>query len=80
MASYPVMFTLRDTVSGNGFLAGITLTGRALMKREDDEKWWIYGVRPAAIARVAALRKKRSCVSEMHTRTSCMISRIVVHL
>lgn len=50
MANYPVMFTLRDTVSGNGFLAGITLTGRALMMREKDGKWWMYGVRPGAIA------------------------------
>ncbi|MGB6876283.1 MAG: hypothetical protein WBD87_09645 [Candidatus Acidiferrales bacterium] len=49
MMNYPVMFTLRDAVSGNDFLAGITLSGRALMMREDN-KWWIYGVRPAAIA------------------------------
>lgn len=50
MTDYPVMFTLRDTVSGNGFLAGVTLTGRALMRKEDDGKWWVYGVRPGAIA------------------------------
>jgi hypothetical protein len=54
MANYPVMFTLRDAVSGNGFLAGITLSGRGLMKREDDGKWWLYGVRPAAIAESGA--------------------------
>jgi len=47
--NHPIMITLRDTVSGGGFLAGITLYGRALMRREDD-KWWMYGVRPAAIA------------------------------
>ena len=50
MPDYPVMFTVRDTVSGNGFLAGITLTGRALMTREADGKWWVYGVRPGALA------------------------------
>ena len=50
MANYPVMFTLRDTVSGNGFLAGVTLTGWALMTKESDGKWWVYGVRPGAIA------------------------------
>jgi len=49
MTDYPVMFTVRDTVSGNGFLAGVTLTGRAIMCLEDG-KWWVYGVRPAAIA------------------------------
>lgn len=54
MAQYPVMFTLRDAVSGNGFLAGITLSGRALMMREGDGKWWLYGVRPGAIAESGA--------------------------
>jgi hypothetical protein len=45
MADYPVMFTVRDTVSGSGFLAGVTLTGRAIMTQEDG-KWWVLGVRP----------------------------------
>lgn len=44
------MFTFQDAVSGDGFLAGITLYGRALMVQEDDGKWWMYGVRPAAMA------------------------------
>jgi hypothetical protein len=50
MADYPVMFTIRDVVSGNGYLAGVTLSGRAVMCKEDDGKWWVYGVRPGAIA------------------------------
>jgi hypothetical protein len=49
MTHYPLMFTWRDVVSGNGYLAGVTLYGRVLMTREDD-KWWTYGVRPGAIA------------------------------
>jgi len=49
MPAYPLMFTFRDAVSGNGFLAGVTLSGRALMVHEDDT-WWLYGVRPGAIA------------------------------
>lgn len=44
------MITLQDAISGDGFLAGITLSGRALMRKEDDEKWWMYGVHPAGIA------------------------------
>jgi len=48
---YPVMFTVRDVISGNGYLAGVTLSGRAIMCREaEDGKWWVYGVRPSAIA------------------------------
>jgi hypothetical protein len=49
MSCHPLLFTLRDTISGYGFLAGITLSGRALMVHEDD-KWWMYGVRPGGIA------------------------------
>lgn len=48
-AEYPLIFTYRDAISGNGFLAGVTVTGRALMLKEDS-KWWMYGVRPAGLA------------------------------
>lgn len=47
---HPLILTLQDAISGNGFLAGITLTGRALMQKEDDGKWWMYGIRPGGIA------------------------------
>src|ERR1700733_14009992 len=50
MTHYPLMFTFRDAVSGNGFLAGITLSGRALIVKENQDEWCVYGVRPAAIA------------------------------
>src|SRR5580658_7291738 len=47
--NHPLMFTVREVVSGNGFLVGVTLSGRALMVQEDGE-WWMYGVRPGGIA------------------------------
>jgi len=50
MANYPLMFTLRNVINGEGFLAGVTLSGRALMVKEDDGNWWMYGVRPGAMA------------------------------
>ncbi len=50
MSHYPLMFTFRDAVSGDGFLAGVTLSGRALMVKEGENEWCVYGVRPAAIA------------------------------
>ncbi len=50
IAQHPLIFTLRDAISGDGFLAGITLSGRALMEQGDDGKWWMYGVRPGALA------------------------------
>jgi hypothetical protein len=50
MAEYPVMFTFQDVVSGNGFLAGINLCGRALICKEADDAWWTYGIHPGGIA------------------------------
>src|ERR1700756_2007962 len=50
MPDYPMMFTVRDTVTGSGYLAGVTLSGNALLCREEDGKWWFYGVRPGAIS------------------------------
>jgi len=50
LKEHPIMITLQNAISGDGFLAGITLYGRALMRKEDDGKWWMYGVRPAGIA------------------------------
>lgn len=49
MPDYPVMFTIKDTIAGNGFLAGVTMSGRATI-RPDDGKWWVYGVCPGGIA------------------------------
>ena len=50
LREHPILITLSDTVSGDGFLAKVTMSGRTLMRQEDDGKWWMYGVRPAAIA------------------------------
>ncbi len=50
LKNHPILITLQDTISGEGFLARITLSGRTLMRQEQDGKWWMYGVRPAAIA------------------------------
>jgi predicted RNase H-like HicB family nuclease len=50
LKDHPILITLQDTISGDGFLARITVSGRTLMRQEEDGKWWMYGVRPAAIA------------------------------
>jgi hypothetical protein len=50
LKEHPLMVTLQDSITGDGFAARITLSGRALMRMEDDGKWWMYGVRPAGIA------------------------------
>jgi hypothetical protein len=46
---HPLVFTLQDVVTGCGFLAGIVVTGKAVMEHEDG-KWWMYGVCPGAVA------------------------------
>ncbi len=51
MADYPLVYTTKVTVTGDGFLASVTINGRALLTNEEgDENWWMLGVRPAAIA------------------------------
>lgn len=49
-ASYPLVFGFRDAIEGNGFLAGVAISGRALMVHEGEDGWWLYGVTPAGIA------------------------------
>jgi hypothetical protein len=50
LKDHPILITLQDTISGDGFLARVTMSGRTLMRHEEDGKWWMYGVRPAALA------------------------------
>jgi hypothetical protein len=55
MTHYPIIFTLRDPVVGRGFLAGVEVNGRALMRKED-EGFWIDGVNPGAVSAGGASR------------------------
>ncbi len=45
---YPLLFAYKDCIAGNGFIASVVVSGRALMFREDGD-WWMSGVQPAAI-------------------------------
>ena len=47
---YPLLFTYRDTLFGNGFLVEVqAINGRALCVREEDA-YWIYGINPGGMA------------------------------
>ncbi|MFP3941186.1 MAG: hypothetical protein ACOC7L_01430 [Acidobacteriota bacterium] len=48
MTMYPILFNVRDPVVGKGFLAGVAVDGRALM-REEEDGYWIDGVFPGAV-------------------------------
>lgn len=54
MANYPLIFTLRELVTGKGYLAGVRIQGKALMVDEGDDGWWAYGVQPGGLAGTGA--------------------------
>jgi hypothetical protein len=48
---YPLLFTYRDTLFGNGFVVEVQATnGRALCVRESDDEYWVYGINPGGMA------------------------------
>ena len=49
MTRYPILFGFQDLIAGNGFVAGVTVNGRALLVDEEDG-YWMYGVNPGGIA------------------------------
>jgi hypothetical protein len=48
MTSYPLLFSRRELVEGNGFVAGVALHGRLLLTDEGGESW-VEGVNPGGI-------------------------------
>ena len=48
MNVYPLVFGIRDAVAGRGFLAGVSIQGRALLEFEDG-RWWVSGVEPGGV-------------------------------
>jgi len=45
----PLLFTFKQFVIGKGFIAGVTMSGRALLEEEETEVW-ISGIAPVGIA------------------------------
>ena len=50
MKSYPIVFSFRDPIVGNGFVAGVEIVGRAVLTEEDDGDVWVFGVQPGGVA------------------------------
>ncbi|RPH54376.1 hypothetical protein EHM82_06955 [bacterium] len=46
---YPLLFGFKDLIAGNGFFAGVTVAGRALLADEGGG-FWMYGVNPGGVA------------------------------
>ncbi len=49
MKPYPLIFTFRDMLAGNGFVAEVYMRGHVLLGDEGDG-FWTYGVQPGGIA------------------------------
>ena len=45
MTRYPILFGYRDLVVGNGFVASVHVSGRALIE-EDNDGVWMIGINP----------------------------------
>ncbi|HZF08856.1 MAG TPA: hypothetical protein VFE33_08715 [Thermoanaerobaculia bacterium] len=49
MTHYPLLFGRRELLEGNGFIARVSVSGRALLADEDGE-FWVEGVSPGGLA------------------------------
>ena len=49
MTHYPLLFGRRELLEGNGFIARVSVSGRALLVDEEGE-FWMEGVSPGGLA------------------------------
>lgn len=49
MTHYPLLFGRRELVEGDGFVASVVVSGRAVLTEEDGE-FWVEGVTPGGFA------------------------------
>ncbi len=50
MKLYPLVFSFRDLIAGNGYVATVAMDGRVVLAEEDDQDIWMFGVQPGGIA------------------------------
>lgn len=50
MTRYPIVFTYRELIVGNGFVATVESTGRCLMEDFGDSDVWVSGVHPSGFS------------------------------
>ncbi len=62
VANYPLLFGRRELVEGNGFVARVAVSGRALLVDENEE-CWIEGVNPGGFA--ATGKSPREALAEL---------------
>jgi len=47
---YPLVFSFRDIIAGNGFVAIVAMDGRVVLAEEGAQDIWMFGVQPGGIA------------------------------
>ena len=50
MTLYPLFFTFKELVYGDGFVAECAIRGRALAVQEEEREWWFNGIEPGGLA------------------------------
>ncbi|MFL6195159.1 MAG: hypothetical protein ACJ75H_13375 [Thermoanaerobaculia bacterium] len=50
MALYPLLFSRRELIEGDGFVAGVSVSGRALLEDEGESEFWVEGVNPGGLS------------------------------
>ena len=50
MTRYPIVYTYRDLIAGNGFVATVETTGRCLMEDFGENDVWVTGVHPSGFS------------------------------
>lgn len=48
--AYALIFTFKEIITSKRFMSSVSGSGRALMVREDDGGWWLYGVEPGGLS------------------------------
>jgi hypothetical protein len=56
MKRFPLLFSFKNVLVGNGFVAGVAMDGRALLVEEEDGVWMMYGVNPGGMAAEGATK------------------------
>lgn len=50
MKLYPLVFSFRDIIAGNGYVATVAMDGRVVLAEEEENDVWMFGVQPGGIA------------------------------
>ena len=50
MTRYPIVYTYREVIVGNGYVAAVETTGRCLMEDFGNEDVWVTGVLPSGFS------------------------------